>query len=109
MHEELFEVFTPNPGFNGRRYGVEFKKGKGLATRHQATILMNNWKYRCPALDAPKSEVVPDAPKSEVVPDAPKSEVVPDAPKSEVVPDAPKSKAGADNKSFVGNKHGWKR
>jgi hypothetical protein len=66
MFEEKYEVLTPNAGFNGRRYGVVFKNGKGMATRHQAEVLVNNYNYSCPTL---KPETKPEA-KPETKPEA---------------------------------------
>jgi len=52
MAEQLFEVFTPNKKFNGRRQGVAFVDGKGKANQRDATILVRNFKYSSPQLAA---------------------------------------------------------
>ena len=49
--EKQYEVFTPAKDFTGRRYGVVFKNGKGIANKHQATVLVGNWHYKCPQLE----------------------------------------------------------
>lgn len=60
--ESKLKVYTGNPNFNGRRYGVLFSKGVGEATEKQARVLVKNWGYKCPQLDAPKSEAVSPKP-----------------------------------------------
>jgi hypothetical protein len=52
--ETLYEVRTPNPHFNGKRYAgygdpVEFKNGVGMANKLQAVVLVMNFKYSCAA------------------------------------------------------------
>jgi len=74
--EKQYEVFTPAKDFTGRRYGVVFKNGRGMATQHQAIVLMVNWKYRCPQLEEerkPKA-TAPPALKLDMV-EEPKPEV----------------------------------
>ena len=51
---KLYEVRTPNQGFNGIRYGVKFKNGVGQATKKQAEVLAGNWKYKCAELENEK-------------------------------------------------------
>jgi len=52
MAEKLYAVLTPVKNFKGRRFGVVFTDGKGMATKREATVLVNNWKYTCPELEA---------------------------------------------------------
>lgn len=73
--EAKLKVYTGNANFNGRRYGVLFNKGVGEATEKQARVLVKNWGYKCPELEAAKSEAV--NPKGEVI--APKTEAANDA------------------------------
>ncbi|MFQ5633081.1 MAG: hypothetical protein ACE5I1_30300 [bacterium] len=47
------EEFQHNKAFDGRRYGVLFEKGVGLATKKQADVLKNNWGYRVQELQFP--------------------------------------------------------
>lgn len=75
MAEKQYEVLTPVKTFTGRRYGVLFEKGKGMATERQARVLVNNWGYSCPELKA-KAEsenskiIVPPVPPVLPVPPA---------------------------------------
>lgn len=50
MSEKKYKVFTPNKDFDGRRFGVTFEKGLGLATEKEAIVLHKNWGYDCPEL-----------------------------------------------------------
>ena len=50
MGEKKYAVYTPNQEFSGRRFGVIFEDGKGMATEHQAVVLVKNWGYSCPEL-----------------------------------------------------------
>lgn len=49
---ELYEVITPNPDFEGIRVGVRFNKGRAKCSLKKARILVANFKYRCPELEA---------------------------------------------------------
>lgn len=48
--EKQYKVLTPNKGFNGRRLGVVFKNGMGMASESKARLLVANFKYACPEL-----------------------------------------------------------
>ena len=73
---KLYEVRTPNQGFNGIRYGVKFKNGVGQATKKQAEVLVGNWKYKCAELENEKKakkklpEPNPPEPKDDEKPPA---------------------------------------
>ena len=62
MADKLYAVFTPVKNFKGRRFGVVFIDGKGMATKREATVLVKNWGYKCPELDAETNPPVPPAP-----------------------------------------------
>lgn len=64
--EKLYKVFTPVKSFTGFRYGVAFKDGVGMATKHQAQVLVGNFGYSCPELKKEdKAETQQEAPKAE--------------------------------------------
>lgn len=56
MSPKLLKVYTPNKNFSGFRYGVKFVKGEGMATEKQAKVLVANFRYACPELEAPAGE-----------------------------------------------------
>lgn len=72
MSEQLLKVYTPNKNFGGYRYGVKFVKGVGMATAKQAKVLVANFKYSCPELEAPKEPGEGDKGESSDNPEATK-------------------------------------